>query len=254
MLMASTRLSKPAPETLSTKRKLSASHMIRSPRTAFTLIELLVVIAIIAILAAMLLPALSNARETARQITCVNNEKQIHLSWAHYVDDYDEGLPAVGSAVWDGIYSGQRPWAAIMVEQLQPAVYFSGQYLFRGNSILRCPKMRFYPANSNVQYITYGMSSYGIGGNAAGGATAYRRLSQLRNPSTLAAFADQDLESSGAPQLGYYQFSVNANYVTRFRHRNRINLAYCDGHVELRDLGIFNLPSGWTQKAPWGNP
>ncbi|MDQ2687639.1 MAG: DUF1559 domain-containing protein [Armatimonadota bacterium] len=61
-------------------------------RRGFTLIELLVVIAIIAILAAILFPVFAKAREKARQIACISNEKQVGLALIQYSQDYDENL------------------------------------------------------------------------------------------------------------------------------------------------------------------
>ena len=65
----------------------------RQSRHAFTLIELLVVIAIIAILAAMLLPSLARAKETAKRISCANSLHQFGIAARMYVDESDGRFP-----------------------------------------------------------------------------------------------------------------------------------------------------------------
>lgn len=89
---------------------------------AFTLIELLVVIAIIAILAAILFPVFAQAREKARQISCLSNEKQIGLAFMQYTQDFDEHYPC-GNYV-TGAHYGQG-WAGQLYPYIKSDKVFS---------------------------------------------------------------------------------------------------------------------------------
>ncbi|MDX1933502.1 MAG: DUF1559 domain-containing protein [Capsulimonadales bacterium] len=83
---------------------LPSSRSLRA--SAFTLIELLVVIAIIAILAAILFPVFAQAREKARQTTCLSNEKQLGLAILGYVQDFDETYPVANYPAPPSIEAG----------------------------------------------------------------------------------------------------------------------------------------------------
>jgi prepilin-type N-terminal cleavage/methylation domain-containing protein/prepilin-type processing-associated H-X9-DG protein len=117
-----------------------------SGKTAFTLIELLVVIAIIAILAALLLPALTNAKRKAHQTGCLSNLKQVGLAVLSWADDNDGWLPP-GSRSDQGLFTGQRPVYAEQESYKRDLAYYLATYLRypAPDSQLRVAKVFFCP-------------------------------------------------------------------------------------------------------------
>ncbi len=193
-------------------------------KAMFTLIELLVVIAIIAILAAILLPALKQARDQALKIQCMNNQKQLFL----YMNTYNESfngyiVPLIGAY---GKLSGDVktwPYAIATVNgfETDSRGKLSRFWDDRKESMFFCPSLPDSTINQNNRYdrISYGMFYYGVGAYKNNTTPRVPMISsKIRRPSDTLYFADSKISA----------------YLTNFygMHRSSDNICFVDGHAE----------------------
>jgi len=185
---------------------------------AYTLIEILVVVAIISIVASMLMPALQQAREKARQSVCMSNLKQTGCALQLYAGDYDGYCPKARG------YDGTRTWSAPN-GPLVTGGYLSTNVIYGGNSVIgyggACPSHR--------DMWEYGIN-WMLGEN-------FDKFSRYPYPSQTLMVADISKTTS---------WTITTNYKTDIGwwHSNGANILYCDGHVAWMSEG--NAPASAT--------
>ena len=200
-------------------------------KKSFTLIELLVVIAIIAILASMLLPALQQARNRAKQTTCVNNLGQIGKAASFYGDDYaDFPMPwrskpsSSGSVVWcRGLINGYLP-ASDPFSPVGGANYVSGK-MYRHK--LACPNVQ----TRECTYTPNGFTpSYALNGNVLDCNRGHTVRKRFLRPSRTLVWGES---RSATIHRGFSTKGTSVD-VIMLRHNSAMNVCFMDGHVESR--------------------
>ena len=204
----------------------------------FTLIELLVVIAIIAILAAMLMPALQQARERGRAATCVNNLKQIGLAMNMYQQNNDDFFVPYGlSNDYDVLWGSKL----LLADYLKKESFSCSTYASGTDE----PQFTWSTTKNRWVINTSGFTPYGLNYQELGGGANHPlpKISSVRYPSKLIHVTTSDYKP--APAKGYYlivPFEPSGdNGRPCARHSGRINILYADSHVNAVMQGQMNV-------------
>lgn len=211
-------------------------------RTHFTLIELLVVIAIIAILAAMLLPALSAARDRAKTSNCLSNLKQIQLAYQMYSNENNGALLPAKFNLWSGWWGTVIPdyvngYKCGVVGYLGEEQYNSGDW-----KVFQCPSESLgfgnWTNDGLLPYTHYSMNSQ-IVGQGYGLTDPVQPCSevQLTDASKAVIFFDAKYQHQYIKYLTHLidQVSRKGNLENPLRHggNKSLNCGFYDGHAEM---------------------
>ena len=207
----------------------------------FTLIELLVVIAIIAILAALLLPALSSAKEKANQVRCLSNHKQFALAWSLYKDD--NGGRLVVDDPWGG--TNYPSWVygdlSIPVQATNTALLQMGLLypLLPSPGVYRCPSdhsgnVRSYAMQLQLALYMRGAKYDGQAGIGISGHSPMYSENQLSKtpPVQTIVFLDESLLTMNDGLFAVAATGPNWSDLPAAWHSRGCNFSFADGHAE----------------------
>jgi prepilin-type N-terminal cleavage/methylation domain-containing protein/prepilin-type processing-associated H-X9-DG protein len=221
------------------------------PRPGFTLVELLVVIAIIAILAAILFPVFAQARETARQSTCLSNVKQLGAGITMYEQDYDDRLFFYAST---SVPTQSRTGAVLPDSgSVNPVRWYNALLPYMKNTaILVCPSDELPSASKDYAGNTTILRSY-IASRPAEGLS----LAQLEDPAETIVVMEKwgkDLTGKAITDSWIEPFNGDLNLdpvtgrmaIAGNRHNGILNAVFFDGHARGLTAGAMNTSKDLT--------
>ncbi len=203
------------------------------PEPGFTLIELLVVIAIMAILAALLLPALARAKESARATQCLSHLRQLGFAVRLYADDNGDEFPRSQHSAFA---HGVMPWERTLAPLL-------GASTTTWTNLL--PGVYHCPTDQRPTPWSYGLSVYyelGDEDDYTGKPQTWRRVTQVPKPAATILFGENT--SRADHLMAHFWFAAtDAADLASGRHKQRANYAFADGHAALQPLArVFHPP------------